>query len=126
MVLVSHCCITNHSPTTLMRAYCHFSCVRLFATLWTVAHQAPLCPRDSPGKNTGVGCHALLQGIFPTQELKLSLFCLLHWQMGSLPPEPSVKTPKHLVISNNEHFLSYVVEGQESVPLGQSLFPNYK
>jgi len=27
-----------------------------------------LCPLgDSPGKNTGVGCHALLQGIFPTQ-----------------------------------------------------------
>ena len=24
---------------------------------------------DSPGRNTGVGCHALLQGIFPTQEL---------------------------------------------------------
>ena len=24
--------------------------------------------RDSPGKNTGVGCHALLKGIFPTQE----------------------------------------------------------
>ena len=23
--------------------------------------------RDSPGKNTGVGCHALLQGVFPTQ-----------------------------------------------------------
>ena len=27
----------------------------------------PLCPWDSPGKNTGVGCHFLLQGIFPTQ-----------------------------------------------------------
>ena len=27
-----------------------------------------LCPRDSPGKNTGVGCHFLLQGISPTQE----------------------------------------------------------
>ena len=26
-------------------------------------------PGDSPGKNTGVGCHALLQGIFPTQGL---------------------------------------------------------
>ena len=26
-----------------------------------------LCPWDSSGKNTGVGCHALLQGIFPTQ-----------------------------------------------------------
>ena len=38
----------------------------LFETLWTVARQAP-CPWDSPGKNTGVGCHDLLQGIFPTQ-----------------------------------------------------------
>ena len=26
-----------------------------------------LCPWDSPGKNTGVDCHFLLQGIFPTQ-----------------------------------------------------------
>ena len=33
---------------------------------------------DSPGKNTGVGCHTLLQGIFPTQELNLSLLHLLH------------------------------------------------
>ena len=32
-----------------------------------------LCPWDSPGKNTGVGCHALLQGIFPTQGLNLCL-----------------------------------------------------
>ena len=40
--------------------------VRLFGTPWTVAHQAPLS-RDSPGKNTGVGCHFLLQGIFPTK-----------------------------------------------------------
>ena len=47
-----------------------FSHVLLFATLWTVARQAPL-PMDSPGKNTGVGCHALLQGIFPTQGLNL-------------------------------------------------------
>ena len=29
---------------------------------------------DSPGKNTGVGCHALLQGIFPTQGLNLGLW----------------------------------------------------
>ena len=27
-----------------------------------------LCPWDSPGKNTEVGCHFLLQGIFPTQD----------------------------------------------------------
>ena len=32
-----------------------------------------LCPWDSPGKNTGVGCHSLLQGIFPTQELNWGL-----------------------------------------------------
>ena len=36
-----------------------FSCIWLFATLWTVDHQAPLSMGwDSPGKNTGVGCHA--------------------------------------------------------------------
>ena len=29
-----------------------------------------LCPWDSRGKNTGVGCHALLQGIFPTPGIK--------------------------------------------------------
>ena len=43
-----------------------------FETLWTVAHQA-LCPWDSPGKNTGVDCHFLLQGIFLTQEWNLGL-----------------------------------------------------
>ena len=39
------------------------------ATPWTVACQAPLVRGDSPGKNIGVGCHALFQGIFPTQGL---------------------------------------------------------
>ena len=34
-----------------------------------------LCPWDSPGKNTGVDCHFLLQGIFPTQGSNL---CLLY------------------------------------------------
>ena len=43
---------------------------------------------DSPGKNTGVGCHALLQGILLTQELKMHLLFLLHWQAGSLPLAP--------------------------------------
>ena len=52
-----------------------------FLTPWTVAHQAPL-PWDSPGKNTGVGCHFLLQGIFLMQGLNL---CVLHWQVDSLP-----------------------------------------
>ena len=43
-----------------------------------------LCPWDSPGKNSGVGCHALLQGIFLTHGSNLHLLCLLHWQAGSL------------------------------------------
>ena len=41
--------------------------------------------RDSPGKNSGVGCHAFLQGIFPTQVCSPCLLCLLHWQADSLP-----------------------------------------
>ena len=45
-------------------------------------------PWDSPGKNTGVACCALLQEIFPTQGLNPSLLCLLHCQAGSLPLVP--------------------------------------
>ena len=41
-----------------------------------------LCPWGSLGKNSGVGCHFLHQGIFPTQGLNSSLLCLLHWQEG--------------------------------------------
>ena len=41
------------------------------------AHQVPLS-MDFPAKNTGVGCHFLLQGNFLTQGLNLSLLCLLH------------------------------------------------
>ena len=48
-----------------------------------------LCPWDSPSKNTGVGCHFLLQGIFPTQGLNLCFLSLLHWQVSSLPLAPS-------------------------------------
>ena len=38
------------------------------------------CPWDSPGKNIGVGCCALLQGIFPAQVSNPCLLHLLHWQ----------------------------------------------
>ena len=50
-----------------------------------------LCPRDSPGKNTGGGCCFLLHGIFLAQGLALHLLCFLHWQPGSLPPAPPRK-----------------------------------
>ena len=41
-----------------------------------------ICPWDFPGKNTGVGCHFLLQGIFPTLGSNPHL---LRHQVGSLP-----------------------------------------
>ena len=50
------------------------SCLTL-ATQWTVACRL-LCPWDSPGKDTGVGCHFLLHGIFLAQGSNLRL---LHW-----------------------------------------------
>ena len=70
---------------------CTFSHVQLFVTPWTVAHQTP-CPWDFPGKNTGVSCHFLLQGIFPTQGSNPRLLHLLHWQADSLPLAPPGKT----------------------------------
>ena len=60
------------------------SCVQLFATPWTVPTRL-LHPWNSPSKNTGVGCHFLLQGIFPTQGLNPGLPTL---QADSLLSEP--------------------------------------
>ena len=39
-----------------------------------------LCPWNFPGKTPGVGCHAFLQGIFPTQESNPCLLCPLHYR----------------------------------------------
>ena len=58
--------------------------VWLFATHWAVAYEAPP-PWDFPGKSAGMGCHFLLQGIFPTQGsnpglpyCRQMLYCLSH------------------------------------------------
>ena len=60
-------------------------------TAWTVTCQAPLSMRF-PRKNIGVGCHALLQGIFPTQEsnpvlphCRQILHCLSHQPSSGVP-----------------------------------------
>ena len=68
-----------------------FSCVWLLVTLWTAACQIPLSI-GSPSMNTGVGCRALLQGVFPTQRSNPHLLGLLHQQACSLlapPGKPS-------------------------------------
>ena len=65
----------------------HSMCVHTFShILLFVGCARLLCPWYFPGKNTGVGCHCLLQGIFPTQGLNPRLLCLLHLQVGSLTP----------------------------------------
>ena len=48
----------------------------------------------SPGKNTGVGYYALLQGIFPTQGSNTLLLHLLHRQVCSLPLAPNRNSHK--------------------------------
>ena len=67
--------------------YAHAKSPKLCPTLCNTID----CPQDSTGKNTRGDCHALHQGIFPTQGSNLHLLCLLHWQAGSLPLVPPGK-----------------------------------
>ena len=61
--------------------------------VWLLSHATlcdPLtitCPWDSPGQNTGVGSHALLQGIFPTQGLT-RVSCTAGGVFSTGPPRP--------------------------------------
>ena len=82
---------------------CMLSCIWLFATPWTVAHQAPLS-MEFPRQEYWSGCHFLLQGIFPKQGSKLRLLYLLCWQVDTLPlcclGSPSVQF-SHSVMSDS-------------------------
>jgi hypothetical protein len=60
------------------------------------------CPWNFPGKNTGVHCHFLFQGIFLTQGSNLCLLCLLQWQAGSLPAESAAKPKYRQMLDYNE------------------------
>ena len=63
-------------PTTLLLLLLsHISRVQLCVTAWTAAHQAPR-PWDFPGKNTGVGCHFLLQCMKVKSESEVVQSCL--------------------------------------------------
>ena len=59
-----------------------------------------LCPWNSPGKNTGVGCHALLQGIFWNQGWKPGLPWLQAYFLLSEPPQKPSMTTCTIKISN--------------------------
>jgi len=66
-----------------------------------------LCPWDSPGKNTGMSCYILFQGIFLTQGSNLSFLYLLHWQVGSLPLAPPEKPILLMYIYNI--YIMYII-----------------
>ena len=75
-------CLSVYQPTSLLFLsvpMCSVTqlCLSLWPTPWTAAHQNSSCP----GKNTGVGCHFLLQRIFLTQGSNLGLQSVLHWQV---------------------------------------------
>ena len=80
----------SSSFTCNLRLTCmlrHFGGVRLFATLWTIALQAPLFMGFSrEGCWSGLPC--LPPGDLPNPEINPCLFCLLHWQACSLPLVP--------------------------------------
>ena len=81
-------CCSPETITTLLISYVLCFVTRSYSTLCDPKDCSPpgfSVHGDSPGKNTGVGCHALLQGIFPTQgsipallHCRQILYCLSH------------------------------------------------
>ena len=100
-------------------------CAKLLQSCPTLQPYGPwpaslFCPWDSPGKNTGVDCHALLQGIFLTQGLNPSCLHLVHWQEGSLPLAPPGKPNNILRFIIFTHF--YPHTSHICLPLKLMLF----
>ena len=86
--------IVGKTHISLLWGFLHAKLLQSCPTLCDSVDFSPprlLRPWDSPGENTGVGCCALLQGIFPTQGSNLSLLLLLHWQADSSPLAPPGK-----------------------------------
>ena len=69
------------------------------------------CPWDSPGKNTGVGCHALFQGIFPTQGLNPRLLRLPALAGGFFTTRTTWEA--HIGLSDNQNFLLSLASSTE-------------
>ena len=74
------------------------SCVQLF---WPHGQQSAslLCPWDSPGKNTGAGCHFLLQGIFLTPGIEPMSPVSPALAGGFFTTEPPGKPASNLLVS---------------------------
>ena len=124
--------INNNKENHTLDAACCFSPFGFFATLWTVARQAPL-PMGFSSKKTGVGCHALLQGIIPSQGWNWHLLHPLHWQADSLllaPPGKHISshhtvklTVRHsTLLKHGPGSLPRKTQNKEEDPLAPGLF----
>ena len=83
------CMVTVKRPVCMHAT--SLSCVPLSATPWVWPTRL-LCPRDSPGKHTGVGCHALLRGSSrPRDRTQVSYFSRM---AGSLCSSAAWEAPK--------------------------------
>ena len=86
-----------------------------------------LCPWGFPGKNTGVGCHFLFQGIFPTQGWthisSIGRWILYHWATWEVPPRPHYPMWKLLALTSEyyDYFL-LMDEGDSSLELKNRTF----
>ena len=78
VVVVECVCVCKHTCVCVL-SHVQFSATR------RLRPARLLCAWNLPGKNTGVGCHFLLQSIFQTQGSNLCLPHLLHWQADPLP-----------------------------------------
>ena len=91
MMLKGHTCKLEESLDLLLEPRWPLMCAKLLQWCPILCEPMDCSPpgfsvrEDSPGKNTGVGCHVLLQGIFLTQGSNSSLLHLLRWQAGPLP-----------------------------------------
>ena len=87
MILMS---LVNEGNNKCLLLFSHHIVSNSFAAPYIVAHQAFLL-MGFPGKNTGVGCHALPQRVFLTQ--------------GSNPHLETVRHHRYLRRSHKEHTL---------------------
>ena len=80
--------VFTFAPLTISSPHSHRGRICVHALCSPIDCSPPGSSIHGVLQNTGVGCHALLQGTFPTQGPNPCLLHLLHWQMGSLPLEP--------------------------------------
>ena len=104
----------GNSMKTLYHGLCVCLVAQLCLTLCDSMDCSPpglLCPWDSPGKNTGVRCCFLLQGIFPTQGSNLVLFiagrCFTIWATKAIPRQRYWISNISKPCESNDHYSAY-------------------